>query len=319
MNSIKEMNEKSTSGRHEEQIRNALGEEQPSFLAQKRSKLPRLETLLFNDIKKSYAEHMLKQYISLCEKYGAQQTPKNLRYLTWLYKLEDIDMDKVIHHCQEMKRQIQEVFNNDGNVAFSYGCCEIEIISFDKLAEQKTEVDSVKYRVLQYMAKDNEINENGSKALVHCHILLLLVDDGVYKIRKLRRRIAGLKKVIPRDLEIKKTRENQPLNEKLRMLAQYHSKCGNPDLRYKMTFASHDLVHLEKKMSRKGGRGKKEDYDHYPTPDTRSLTYGEIRWLNLAYDRLMSLGENRRGYEILYEKKDSQILGNIHGSDRSNI
>jgi len=319
MNSIKEMKEKSTSGRHDEQIKNALDEEQPRFLAQKRSKLPRLKTLLFDDIKKSHEKRMLKQYISLCEKYGAHKMPKNLRYLTWLYKLDDINMGKVIHHCQEMKRQIKRVFNDDGNVAFAFGCCEIEIISFDKLAEQKTEVDSVKYKVLQYMAKDNAINEEGPKALVHCHILLLLVDDGAYKIRKLRKSIAVIKIVIPRDLEIKKTRENQPLDEKLRKLAQYHSKCGNPDLRYKMTFASHDPVHLEKKMFRKGGRGKKEDYDHNVSIDTRSLTYGEIRWLNLAYDRLMSLGENRRGYEILYEKKDSQILGNIHGSDRSNI
>jgi hypothetical protein len=75
------------------------------------------------------------------------------------------------------------------------------------------------------------------------------------------------------------------------------TKGGNETLRYKAGFGRDLSEDLDAKMF-KGSKTGKRDRGGETLEDERSLTVGEVAFLNEAYERLMTLRRDRRGYLI---------------------
>lgn len=267
-----------------------------------------VKTLLYRQERKRHAEIMKHEYNDLCKKNDVSKKRDGIIYLTWLYEVIHLDHEELKLSCDNMMKSIEYVLANQGNIAWALGCAEIEIFRFDVLRNNIAEGESVsrKLKVFEELCARDEISEQDANAIIHCHIVLFFDKDVECGIKEVKNAIRKYKAQVSHDLQLKRVKKDQSIENMMSYFARYHTKCGNENLKYKMKFRKTDPIHVESKMSSDGsfGRSDRKDFDEIVTEDSRALTFFEIDWLNKAYCWLMKRGEDEemRGYRIFYER-----------------
>ncbi len=268
-------------------------------------------TLLHSKIAEAHGAMLSEEYRAYWSEQngGAVGRDKNgqrrLRFLSILDSVVDLDVDGILDAAKAMERRLNKAFKVTG--IWFKGAVEVEIVNLDLLRQiEKTRKDEKrKLTVLSdlYGAQD----ARGSKALVHCH---LLVDLGVGSDAEIEDRAKAMRVRMDNEKAwrrakwqtmVLKTYKQQIISKKMAAIASYLTKCGNEDLRYKAGFGRELLEDLEAKMHKAGmlndGQGAET------VTDERGLRVVEVALLDQVYRRLMDRRKDGRGYLITINAK----------------
>ena len=258
-------------------------------------------TLLHNDVAAADAATLEAEYNRHC---SGRFDETRLRYLTILHELVQLDIDKVIASCVDMKSTLERLFS-DGRV-WARGVIEVEMVNIEHLKsiQRQTENEKRKLTVVNDLIPLKELqglmvrNATGTMALVHCHVL---VDLGGAEAEREDAFRAEIKKTnswnrVAYQVELKRTFKNRSLKKNLNGISKYATNGGNEQLRYKSGFGRDLAEDLEAKIWR-AGTGRK-DRGGDSIEDERGLTVGEVSFLDAVYQRLMKLRQDKRGYVV---------------------
>ena len=256
-------------------------------------------TLLNVQVSADHASRLGVDIVSYCVSNRRQND--DLRFLTLLHEVCELDVERVIESAQRM-RELLTMACEEVKV-FALGVVEIELVNLTllKRIQEQTDVEKRKLHVLCDLITPTELdglvvrNAEGTKALVHSHLLV----DVRGKADEFE---AQLKKMTPwrktgYQVRLEPLHSNKSLWNNLDGIAKYGTKSGNETLRYKAGFGRDLSEDLDAKMF-KGSKTGKRDRGGETLEDERSLTVGEVAFLNEAYERLMTLRRDRRGYLI---------------------
>ena len=257
------------------------------------------------------------------ERRTKDEEQDQLRFLTVLDSAVPLDVGEVVHAGRKLARRIQAALEAQG--VWCIGVVEIEIISLARLRRAATssaqaarssvsqgmrnrqssvldtlqvEPDSLrenarrKHTVIESLIPPLYRFDDGPFALVHFHGL---VDLGKcagrngkhdFVVKQLKKLWDGNFRV-----DLKTTFYDQAIGDKLKKIAEYMTKGGNEDLRYKDTFGREQV---EGKIWLLGtGRA---DSGGETFEDEHALTVGEICDLDAIYRELM--GQNGMGFVV---------------------
>lgn len=222
-----------------------------------------------------------------------------------LHEVCDLDHDKVLTSAAEMKDSLLVACKQ--MKVWALGVVEIELVNLPllKRIQEQTDVEKRKLQVLRNLIMKKELdgllvgNTDGTKALVHAHVV---VDFGYDADKKASEFDAYLRTLSPWNrvgyqVRLEELRRNKSMTANLKAIAAYGTKGGNERLRYKAGFGRDLNEDLDAKIFKAGGTGKKHKGGE-TLEDERSLTVGELAFLNEVYERLMRLRRDRRGYLI---------------------
>jgi hypothetical protein len=208
-----------------------------------------------------------------------------------------------------MRRQLTRLF--DVSKVWALGVIEIELINFDLLRRVHDQTDGGKRKlaVLERLVVTEGATDKiesassrcatGTMALVHCHVLVDLnardVEAAEARLRH-NMQMVNVWNRAPYQVELKTTFKNRTLVKNLSAIAEYGTKGGNEQLRFKTGFGRDLAEDLDAKIWR-AGLGRK-DAGGETVEDERGLSVGEVAFLDEIYGALMDLSDDRRGYIV---------------------
>lgn len=324
-----------------------LGEQKRTRL--KRALRRDCRTLLEPDIAEEYAGRLqIEMYRHWGHGWRTKEEEQTrLRFLTVLDSLEPLGVGDVVQAAQKLARRIQAALEEQR--VWCLGVVEIELVNRARLqqaaASQKPRQQSVdhlprhvlrgklrnasakvarehegdaecdntrrKHAVIESMVEPLYRYDDGTFALVHFHGL---VDLGHWASNSMKHEAVAkhLRKLWAGNfrVDLKETFSDQGIGKKFDAIAQYMTKGGNENLRYKDKFGREQV---EGKIWREGlGRA---DTGGETVEDEHGLTIGEIRDLDAIYKKLM--GKDGDGFVVRvsfkkHRKKRYNILRKQH-------
>lgn len=258
-------------------------------------------TILHASVSSIHAKALFREYQQHCRDISTDR----LRYLTILHELVDLDGAAIGDSADGMRRQLTRLF--DVSKVWALGVIEVELINFALLRRVHDQTDGGKRKmmVLERLVATDKIESassrcaTGTMALVHCHVLVDL------NARDVEAAEAGLRHNMqlvnawnraPYQVELKTTFKNRTLVKNLTAIAEYGTKGGNEQLRFKTGFGRDLAEDLDAKMWRVG-LGRK-DAGGETVEDERGLSVGEVAFLDEVYGAIMDLSDDRRGYIV---------------------
>jgi hypothetical protein len=230
---------------------------------------------------------------------------RQLRYLTLLHEVTELETDTVLRSCDEMRTALIEQCKE--NKVRALGVIEIELVNLTllKRIDAQTDVEKRKLRVLTDLILPSEhgglriSHAEGTKALVHAHVVLQLKGNPqahAHEFENSLKSLAAYRRA-GHQVRIEEFFKTKDLRSNLEGIAKYGTKGGNEQLRYKAGFGRDLSEDLDAKIFKATKTGKR-DKGGETLEDERSLTIGELAFLNEVYEQLMSQRRDRRGYLI---------------------
>jgi hypothetical protein len=262
-------------------------------------------TILHAGVSSMHARALFREYQQHCRDIAVDR----LRYLTILHELVDLDGSAIDDSADDMRRQLTRLF--DVSKVWALGVIEIELINFDLLRRVHDQTDGGKRKlaVLERLVVTEGATDKiesassrcatGTMALVHCHVLVDLnardVEAAEARLRH-NMQMVNVWNRAPYQVELKTTFKNRTLVKNLSAIAEYGTKGGNEQLRFKTGFGRDLAEDLDAKIWR-AGLGRK-DAGGETVEDERGLSVGEVAFLDEIYGALMDLSDDRRGYIV---------------------
>ena len=299
----------------------ALGSKRTTRL--KLSGVGKSGSLLHPIISKAHGELLFADYRQhIKSRFNQEQ----LRYFTLIHELVVMDKNEVIASCKRMKEMLKRRLKD----YYWHGVIETEIVNLvflRSLQEQEAakkvslkQKESMRHKLEVVNALDVKnglhelVEETSSRVLVHCHVVIDMGKGTVKAIRErvveLRAQLAAVKvwNIVDRQIEIKRFSEQwrgkkRTLRQNIWHIANYGTKCGNEQLRYKAGFGRDNEEDEEAALWKAYGRDLISEVDGVieddgAVEDARGLTGNEVAFLNAVTLRLMRMKNDMRGYVI---------------------
>lgn len=291
-------------------VRHNLGTQKKTKLKSALGKRAK-STLLDDTMAATHAERLLDRFKKRWGGLNKNQEKARLRFLTVLGSLAVMDEDAIERRVKDMEWKLLRALKCEAGNLEIIGAFEIEVVNLKVLkdiASVDYENEQRKLNVLSAIMADiprslfgKQSSSGDSFALVHLHAMVDLGADGEAKhtrvVDALQASFQGKWRV-----ELKHTFEDKALVRSLKDIAGYLTKGGNEALRYNARFGRDKKVsdELDHQIWRAGGFGDKQrpkgDPEDASVEDSRSLSFGEIKVLGEAIDKLMARNGRRDGY-----------------------
>jgi hypothetical protein len=263
------------------------------------------KTLLQPSVAESHAARLESRFQNAFGRLTNAEANDRLRFLTVLHGAVIMDKAMIDRSVTDMEKAlIRAIRKNDNtNGVKVIGAIEIELINMDLLREieQQTKKEKRKLAVVESLAVGpnptlwTDRTLASRYALVHFHGIADMgpAPDASKRADNLAKALRQ-RWTAPYAIELKKTFEKQSINKKLYHIANYLTKSGNEELRFKTSYGRELDSDLYSKIWRIGGH----DPDHMPS-DRRGINYGEIRFLaDITYDLMRRRSSKTDGYLI---------------------
>jgi hypothetical protein len=270
-------------------------------------------TLLSKSVSDTHADNM---YISLKEHIGGGIAQDRLRYLTVIHDVVGTVFDDneamVMLSVEQMVSRLESALSG----FWSLGVVELELISLDLMRSFQSQEDTQRHKLMlvEHLLETGDwsqtvegilqrLGPGGTRVLVHAHIV---VDLGAAASGDLADRETGLRDRLKnywsgsRQFELKKFSEQwrgkkRSLDQNLRHIANYATKCGNEELRFKVGFGRNHYEEIESQMFYEYGKQLISDDDDGSVIDVRALNANEIGFLDRITCLLMNRNKSNSG------------------------
>ena len=303
------------------EYRSSLGSKRPMRLTA--AGVSNSGSLLHESVSSTHGDQLFADYRKTIKGRFNQE---RLRYVTIIHELVVMDEQLVIDSCKRMKGMLKERLNG----YWWLGVIETEIVnlvllrSFQKqettrrVSLQIRESRRAKLEIANALDVKNGlhelIEETSSRVFVHCHVVIDMGKGRVKaiseRVLELRAQLAAVKvwNIVDRQIEIKRFSEQwrgkkRTLRQNIWHIANYGTKGGNEQLRYKAGFGRDNEEDEEAALWKAYGRDLISEVDGVieddgAIEDARSLTGNEVAFLDAVTLRLMRLKKDMRGYVI---------------------
>lgn len=271
------------------------------------------KTLLRTSVSDTHADHM---YISLKGHIGEGFVQDRLRYLTVIHDVVGIDFDDseamVMLSVEQMVSRLKSALSG----FWSLGVVELELISLDLMRSFQSQEDTQRHKLMlvEHLLETGDwsqtvegilqrLGPGGTRVLVHAHIVVDLGSDASGDLADREARLRDRLKNYwsgSRQFELKKFSEQwrgkkRSLDQNLRHIANYATKCGNEELRFKVGFGRDHYEETESQMFCKYGKQLISDDDDGSVMDVRALNANEIGFLDRITCLLMNRNKSNSG------------------------
>jgi len=278
-----------------------------------RSGCAQTTTLLNKSVSETHADHM---YLSLKEHIGGGVVQDRLRYLTVIHDVVGTVFDDseamVMRSVQQMVSRLESALSG----FWSLGVVELELISLDLMRSFQSQEGTQRHKLMltEHLLETGDwsqtdegifqrLDPGGTRVLVHAHIV---VDLGADASGDLADREACLRDRLKnywsgsRQFELKKFSEQwrgtkRSLDQNLRHIANYATKCGNEELRFKVGFGREHYEEIESQMFYYYGKQLISEDDDGSVIDVRALNANEIGFLDRITCLLMNRNKSNSG------------------------
>lgn len=249
-------------------------------------------SLLHSDVANAHSISLRQDFRDRYENVPPEDQD-HLRFVTILHSVTRLDSDQVIQAAYEMDDCITGAFSGTG--ATCLGAIEFEIVNLAMLRRigSLKDDETRKLDVLERLT-DGQLDTG---VLIHFHGVVDL-SNSILRSDELRERLMTTEKWQKSDyqVELKGFYKTRTLAENLDGIAGYITKGGNDTLRYNPGFGRDPDDQLDAQVWRAGmGRA---DRGGETISDERSLTLGEIAFLDQVWLQLMMRRQDHRGYLI---------------------
>lgn len=308
------------------EYRSSLGSKRPMRLTA--AGVSNSGSLLHESVSSTHGDQLFADYRKTIKGRFNQE---RLRYVTIIHELVVMDEQLVIDSCKRMKGMLKERLNG----YWWLGVIETEIVnlvllrSFQKqettrrVSLQIRESRRAKLEIANALDVKNGlhelIEETSSRVFVHCHVVIDMgkgraeaIQD---RVEKLRKKLAATtlsavkvwdlekKQIVMKRLSEQWRGKKRTLRQNIWHIANYGTKGGNEQLRYKAGFGRDNEEDEEAALWKAYGRDLISEVDGVieddgAIEDARSLTGNEVAFLDAVTLRLMRLKKDMRGYVI---------------------